>query len=125
MADNIPKSSDSTQLRDRALSRWENEGGATPGAEREGPSSVDGPLESPPLTNSELMQLRVRVIALENMVISLLARSTERQRDHVRELATYITPRPGSTPHHLTIRAAAGMNNLVERAWRFRDIPRS
>ncbi len=115
MSNNIPKSSEPTQSRDRALSRWENEGGATPGAGRQA--------ETPPLTDSELVQLRVRVIALENMVISLLARSSERQLDHVRELATYITPRPGFTPHHLTIRAAAGMNNLLERAWRFRDIP--
>jgi hypothetical protein len=115
MSNNIPESPDPTQLRDRALSRWENEGGATAGAE---PRS-----DTPPLTDSELVQLRVRVIALENMVISLLARSSDRQLDHVRELATYITPRPGFTPHHLTIRAAAGMNNLVERAWRFRDIP--
>jgi hypothetical protein len=114
MSDDIPKSSNLTQLHARALSRWENEGGATTREDRS---------ESPPFTNSELVQLRVRVIALENMVISLLARSSERQLDHVRELATYISPRPGFTPHRLTIRAAAGMNNLVERAWRFRDIP--
>jgi hypothetical protein len=123
MSDNIPKASNPTQLRARALSRWENEGGATACGERDGLSSGDDQSDTHPLTNSELVQLRVRVIALENMVISLLARSCERQLDHVRELATYISPRPGSTPHHLTIRAAAGMNNLVERAWRLRDIP--
>ncbi len=75
------------------------------------------------MTNSELVQLRVRVIALENLVISLLAQSPERQLDLVREMAAYISPRPGFTPHHLTIRAAAEMIHLVERAGHFRNLP--
>ena len=74
-------------------------------------------------TIAELVQLRVRVIALENTVISLLARSSEQQLEHVRELAAYICPRPGFTPHHLTIRAAAEMIHLVERARAFQGHP--
>lgn len=82
-----------------------------------------GQSEIPPLTNTELVQLRVRVIALENLVISLMVHNSDGQRDLVREMATYITPRPGFTPHHLTIRAAAEMIHLVERAEHFRDLP--
>ena len=44
-----------------ALSRWENEGGAL---EHGAPVSPLDP-EGPPLTDTELVQLRVRVIALD------------------------------------------------------------
>lgn len=120
MLNTEPSTSDSAQARHRALSRWENEGGAPLGG-REG-GSDSGQSEGPPLTNAELVQLRVRVIALENLVIALLAHSPDRQLDLVRELAAYISPRPGFTPHPLTIRAAAEMIHLVERAGHFRDI---
>jgi len=77
------------------------------------------------LTDAELVQLRIRVIALENVVISLLAKSSDRQLDLIREMAAYISPRPGFTPHRLTIRAAVEMIHLVDRAGHFRDIPLS
>ena len=52
--------------RQRALCRWENEGGAGPG----GPATDLLPdIERsaiPNLTNAELVTLRIRVIALEN-----------------------------------------------------------
>ena len=83
--------------------------------------------EMPPgdiqLTNAELVQLRIRVIALENLVITLLADTSDRQRARAREMATYISPRPGFTEHPLTIHAAAQMVHLVERADHFRDTP--
>lgn len=74
--------------------------------------------DAPILTNAELVQLRIRVIALENLVISLLARATDEQLELVRAMATYISPRPGFA-HHLTIRAANHMLNLVERSSHF------
>jgi hypothetical protein len=76
--------------------------------------------EVPELTNAELVQLRIRVIALENLVITLLAEASDRQLDLVREMAAYTSPRPGFTHHPLTIHAATQMINLVERAGRFR-----
>jgi hypothetical protein len=113
--------SDALQLRQKALSRWDNEGGAGP----QGPqmSSMPGAAEGdiPPLTNTELVQLRVRVIALENLVISLLAEASDRQFELVREMASYISPRPGFTPHPLTLHAATHMNNLVDRARHFQN----
>jgi hypothetical protein len=122
MSDTVANACDLAQLRDSALSSWDNEGGAAPSARPEVLLSADAQSEISP-SSAELVQLRVRVIALENTVISLLARSSEQQLDHVRELAAYICPRPGFTPHHLTIRAAAEMLHLVERAGHFTDIP--
>lgn len=125
MPDSTPNALDPAQLRYRALSRWDNEGGAALGGHQEGVIPCGVQSEVPPLSNAELVQLRVRVIALENLVISLLAQSPDRQLDLVREMAAYISPRPGFTPHHLTIRAAAEMIHLVERAGHFRDVPPS
>ena len=74
-----------------------------------------GPSEVLPLTKTEWEQLRIRVIALENLVIALLTESSAGQRGLARELAAYIAPRPGVTPHPLTIHAAAHIVQLVER----------
>ncbi|MGQ0622697.1 MAG: hypothetical protein ACT4QA_22810 [Panacagrimonas sp.] len=109
---------DSAHQRQMALSRWDNEGGAQPGRTKE--LAHD---DVPDLTNSELVQLRVRVIALENVVIALLADANEWQLDHVREMAAYISPRPGYTQHPLTLHAADQMIQLVERAGHFREVP--
>ena len=124
MPDLKPEPLASPQQYQMALSRWDNEGGAGPGGRVHLASTMrEVPFDVPPLTNAELVQLQVRVIALENLVISLLAQSPDRQLDLVREMAAYISPRPGFTPHHLTIRAAAEMIHLVERAGHFREIP--
>ncbi len=105
-----------------AFSRWENEGGAESSSSEGVPLSKAAPARVLPLTNTELVQLRVRVIALENVVISLLAQNSDRQLDRVRDLAAYISPRPGFTAHPLTIHAAAEILHLVERARHFRAL---
>lgn len=55
------------------LSRWDNEGGAGP---VRAPAMDAQHPETPPLTNAELIQLRARVTALENMMITLLAQAS-------------------------------------------------
>ena len=105
----------------RALSRWENEGGADPQGSQLSPSMGEAETGGLKLTNVEYAELRARVIALENIIISLLATASEQQLDQARKMADYISPRPGFTLHPLTIQAAAQMNHLVERAFRFRD----
>ena len=82
-------------------------------------SSQHTPVDNPALTDAELVQLRVRVIALENMVIALLANAPPEQQALVREMASYISPRPGYTAHSLTLHAAEQMRSLVDRADRF------
>jgi len=120
MSDSNPESLASSQQRQMALSRWDNEGGAGPCGPQEGQISAKAQSEVPELTNAELVQLRVRVIALENLVISLLAEAPDRQLDLAREMAAFISPRPGFTHHPLTIHAAAQMIDLVDRAGHFR-----
>ncbi len=74
-------------------------------------------------TQTEMAQLRVRVVALENLVIALLARAPEHQLLLAREMAVHISPRPGFTRHRLTLHAADEMLSLVDRARRFRSAP--
>ena len=76
----------------------------------------------PKLTDAELVQLRIRVIALENLVIALLAELSDGQLARACEMASFISPRPGFTPHPLTIHAAGQMVHLVERSSHFRSI---
>lgn len=104
------------------LSEWDNEGGAGRCGPKESTAGLPAP-EIPELTNTELVQLRVRVIALENLVTALLAGAPERQHDLARSMAEQISPRRGTTPHPLTIQAASHMNGLVERAIHYRDAP--
>lgn len=104
------------QQRQKALSRWDNEGGSRP---------AEAPADIPEMTNAELVQLRVRVIALENLLITLLAEGSDRQLEVAREMATYISPRPGFTQHPLTIKAADQMTDMVSRAEHFRTVQSS
>ena len=75
------------------------------------------------LTNAELKQLQLRVIALENLVTALLAEASDRQLDLAGALAAYIAPKQGFTPHHLTIHAARHMKHLIRRAGVLKAMP--
>lgn len=107
---------DSSELRRRALSRWDEEGGAIAAA----PQAAS--LDEHELTNAELVHLRIRVIALENMMIAVLAEGSDRQLEVAREMAEYISPRQGATQHPLTIQAADHMTDFIERARHFRTV---
>jgi hypothetical protein len=108
-------------LRQRALSRWDNEGGAGPDGAASDPTLDARRIAIPGLTNADLVTLRIRVIALENLLISLLANASDDQLKAAREMASYISPRPGFTPHPLTIHAAAHMVDLIQRSGHFRE----
>ena len=73
------------------------------------------------LSDTELEQLRIRVVALENIVIALLATASARQIELVRKMAAHISPRPGFTQHRVTVHAAVEVLSLVERAEPFRS----
>ncbi len=83
------------------------------------PAPEGGRIPLPKMGAAELAALHVRVIALENLVIALLAAVSDGQREQARDMASYISPRPGCTPHPLTTHAASHMVDLVERASRF------
>ena len=123
MADKNPDLFEDLRQQQEALSRWDNEGGADHGGLHQRVASGGAEPEVPELTNAELVHLRIRVIALENLVISMLAGATDRQLDLAREISGNISPRPGFTPHPLTIHAASHMVDLVERAGQFRAPP--
>ena len=110
----------STQRR-MALSQWDTEGDATRDGAEDSSISGDQRSGSPLLSNADLVQLRVRVIALENLLLTLLAGASDEQLILAREMAVYISPRPGFTQHPLTIDAAARMVEMVERAKHFRS----
>lgn len=99
------------QLRQRALSRWDNEGGARPCGPQEGLPSGEVQSGVPELTNAELVQLQIRVIALENLVISLLADASDRQLDLARDMAIRIAPRPRFTAHRLAPLSVASVRH--------------
>jgi tellurite resistance-related uncharacterized protein len=123
MSNQRPETHPAADVRLQALSRWDDEGGAGPrGAQKH---TLDFDLSKvPPLGNAELVQLQVRVIALENVVITLLAEGSDRQREVAREMADYISPRPGFTQHPLTVRAAGHIVDLVNRAIHYRSVDR-
>jgi len=106
------------------IARWDGEGGAEPdGPQAAAPEREGQPAAGPP-TAQEWAEMRTRVIALENLVIALLATASDEQRALAKRMARYIAPRPGATPHRLTLHAAHRMSDLVDRAERFEDAPR-
>ncbi|NOW46474.1 hypothetical protein FHW96_002634 [Novosphingobium sp. SG751A] len=98
-----------------ALSRWDNEGGAI------ARPAIRLPADIPELTNAELVHLRIRVIALENLLIAMLACAPDGQLGLARAMAAHIAPRPGSTHHPLTEHAAQRMRDLLVRARHYTD----
>lgn len=99
-----------------ALLQWDSEGGAA--AMNVPAVRMAGALQDaePALTNAELAHLRVRVVALENLMLALLAQASDEQLHLARERAACISPRPGFTAHPLTLHAAVQMMHLVGHA---------
>lgn len=118
MTDPLSKDLERAQLVKGELSRWENEDGcpisAGPGQLSSGDDNDD---KVPPLTNAELVQLQIRVIALENLMVSLLADASDKQLARVRDIAASIFPRPG-VEHRLTVQATVQMEHLTQRSLR-------
>ena len=108
--------------------RWRFRGGSTKGGTgfggpQRGGSSTEVTTDAPELTNAELVQLRVRVIALENLAIALLRR----------RVRSAVGPRPRDGGLHfpearchatfLAVHAAAKIIDLAQRAGQFRAPP--
>lgn len=109
------------QQRDRALARWANEGGSGQCGREIDLASGRVQAEMPAIGDAQIGLLHIRVIALENLVIALLATASGPQLDLAREMARTIEPRTGATPHPLTIRAAARLTDLIDRSAQFRS----
>jgi hypothetical protein len=114
-----PMSPVTPKLLHETLEGRENEG-VTPIPDLSRQATLDNwQRDIPPLTDAELIQLRIRVIALENLLVALLTEASERQLRIARDMAGYIAPRPGFTPHKLTLQAKSHIDDLIERAARF------
>jgi hypothetical protein len=111
----------SSHQRELALARWDSEGGAGPCRKQVDVASGNGTSHRPPRASAELVQLCIRVIALENLVIALLADGSEDQLRLARSMAIHVTPRPGFTQHRMTLHAATQIRHLIKRAAFFRD----
>ena len=112
-----PRSPDPLPSHEPALSRWDNEGGALcEGPQKRTSSSAPRRRETLRLTNAELAQLRVRLIALEDLLAVLLTEGPTRQLEVGLAIAACISPKPGLTDHPLTLHAASRMIDRVERS---------
>lgn len=113
--------------REQALSRWDNDGGSGARGHEAASASSRGQVAMPEMGEAEMGALHIRVIALENLIVALLANASGDQLELARDMARYIAPREGFTQHPLTIRAATHMVDLIKRSARFRsgELPRS
>ena len=112
----------SSQQRSGALSRWDNKGGAGPTGPQQRLTLNGKQPDVPPITDVEIVQLRVRVIALENLVIAFLAHSSDPAQATAHQMADYILPKPDATDHRLTTNAGTHMIDLLERSKHFRNV---
>jgi hypothetical protein len=104
------------KLQHYALARWDSEGGAGPDGPQHQLQHDEHSNDVSHLANNDFFKLHIRVIALENLFIALLAEGSEKQTERALEMANVIAPQSGFTRHPLTIHAARHMHNLVERA---------
>jgi hypothetical protein len=114
-------SRDSKPVKEETLAQWDDEGGAEPDGPQHLAPEKDAPAASSSPSLAEWAEMKTRVIALENLVIALLSTGSEAQRAVARRMGEFIAPRPGATPHRLTVHAAHRMSDLIDRAERFDD----
>ena len=107
---------DGLDIHRHAVGRWEDESDLLPRRASPGDATVVGKIG-----DAEAVNLRVRLIALENILVALLADAPESQSELVREMARYISPRAGASPHRLTVEAARNMEAIVARAAHYKQ----
>ncbi|ASP30546.1 MAG: hypothetical protein CL952_02620 [Erythrobacteraceae bacterium] len=81
----------------------------------------DGSWDIPEPDHAELVQMRIRLITLENIVLGLLSGASDEQIDQIRKRADMIEPRPEASRHPLTELAAGDMRKFLERAARMAE----
>jgi hypothetical protein len=120
MTDQISDATLRARLFERAVSRWENEGGAVMEADAAEQAFSERSAAAPGV--AEFEQMKFRVIALENLVTVLLAQASDRQLGVVADMADHIAANPGTTPYPATIRAVTKMRRLLEAADHLRSL---
>lgn len=97
----------------RALSRWDGEGGAGPEGPQDGSLPVDERTEMKLTEGADLAELRVRMTTLETLMIALLTEAFQRQHERAREMATWIAPGTDFSDHPAMIRTSTQMIDLT------------
>ena len=77
------------------------------------------PAAVPQSMNTELGHHRIRMIPMENPLITMLAQAPDQQLELGGEMAAFISARPLLTHHPRTVGAAAQMVHLLHRARHF------
>ena len=116
MPTEMGKTSGCAAMQASAIGRCENEGGP----DHASPHSETASTVAGEIGDAEEGNIRVRLIALENIVVALLAGASQTQHEAIGDIVRYILPREGKTRHRLTIEAARNMVALVERADQFK-----
>ncbi len=78
----------------------------------------DGSWDIPEPDHAELVQMRIRLITLENIVLGLLSGASDEQIEQIRKRADMIEPRPDASRHPLTKLAAGDIRKFLEGASR-------
>ena len=81
----------------------------------------NGSWDIPEPDHADLVQMRIRLITLENIVLGLLSGASDEQIDQIRKRADMIEPRPEASRHPLTELAAGDMRKFLERAARIAE----
>jgi hypothetical protein len=107
--------------RRRALARWENDGGTTPCGRQaiEALPAGEDAADDASDPQVELVAQSIRLIALENLVIALLAAGNTWQHRLAKGMAEHI-PLPGMPSHPLAMYVAAHMGDLIGHAVQMR-----
>jgi hypothetical protein len=108
------------EIHRRAIARWENDGGTASDWQHAPNGTRKQATVLGAIGDAETVNIRVRLIAIENIIVALLAEAPDERLDLIREMAEFISPRAGMTPHRLTIEAAHNMLAIVERAEHYR-----
>ena len=70
--------------------------------------------------NTEHKHMGIRLIAMESLMISIIAKASDHQLEPAREMASFISQRPGFTHHPRTDGGAAQPILLLDQARHFR-----
>ncbi len=85
------------QQRQRALGGWEIESGAGPCCPLDLVASLDHHAQLPDMGKDELLTLHIRVVALQNMELALLAAALSQKLEIARDMPGFILSRPGAS----------------------------
>jgi hypothetical protein len=97
-------------------SRWDHEAEALSDAMTAQRQPDDGALSS---SDQTLADLRSRVVAMENIIVAMLARGPCDQRSAIHDMALFIRPLTDPQTNQPTSDAATMMDRLADRATLF------